>query len=160
MFSNFSLPELLIVAALALIVIGPKDLPRMMRSVGKFVGQVRGMARQFQRSMDDAAREMDVQEFRDAQSLMNRKTSAKALEKKLGLDDLDEDEDAPASPGKPGTQRVMTSAEVEERAKSFTTPKPAAPKPASPASDPAPSAPPAPETAEMEPLAKTGSGQG
>jgi sec-independent protein translocase protein TatB len=68
MFGNFSLPELLLVAALALIVIGPKDLPRMMRSVGKFVGQARGLAKQFQDSMNDAAREADLEEFREARS--------------------------------------------------------------------------------------------
>lgn len=91
MFGNFSLPELLIVGALALIVIGPKDLPRMMRSIGKFVGQARGMAREFQRSMDDAAREIDVQEFKEARALMDKKADTKALtdtlSKKVGLDD-------------------------------------------------------------------------
>lgn len=91
MFGNFSMPELLIVGALALIVIGPKDLPRMMRAVGKFVGQARGMAREFQRSMDDAAREVDLQEFKDARALMNQKTDAKSLtdtlSKKVGLDE-------------------------------------------------------------------------
>jgi len=63
MFGNFSLVELLVVGALALVVIGPKDLPKMMRSVGKFMGQARGMARQFQDSMSEAAREADLQEL-------------------------------------------------------------------------------------------------
>jgi len=94
MFGNFSMPELLIVGALALIVIGPKDLPGMMRSVGKFVGQARGMARQFQRSMDDAAREVDLAEFKEAKAMLDKKADTKGLTDTLsdtiGLDDDDE----------------------------------------------------------------------
>jgi len=110
MFGNFSLPELLIVGALALIVIGPKDLPRMMRSVGKFIGQARGMARQFQRSMDDAAREVDLHEFRDAQKLLDKETSA--LNKPLDLldDDLTEAQ----------KKKFMDKSEMAEAAKDFS----------------------------------------
>ena len=42
--------ELLIIALVALVVIGPKDLPRVMHTVGSWVGRARGMARQ--RSID------------------------------------------------------------------------------------------------------------
>ena len=88
MFGNFSLPELLIVGALALIVIGPKDLPRMMRSVGRFVGQAKGLARQFQDSMNDAAREADLEEFRDARKLLKGKSGVTdMLNEKLDLTD-------------------------------------------------------------------------
>ncbi len=97
MFGNFSMPELLIVGALALIVIGPKDLPRMMRSVGKFVGQARGLAKQFQDSMNDAAREADIQEFRDARKLMEGKADTKGItdtfSKALDFDDEDDEPD-------------------------------------------------------------------
>jgi sec-independent protein translocase protein TatB len=65
--------ELLVVGALALIVVGPKDLPRMLRTFGKYTSQARGMAREFQRSMEDAAREADLSDLKDlrdtAQSL-------------------------------------------------------------------------------------------
>ena len=40
--------ELILVAVLALIFIGPKDLPHALRAVGRWIGQVRGMARHFQ----------------------------------------------------------------------------------------------------------------
>jgi sec-independent protein translocase protein TatB len=126
MFGNFSMPELLIVGALALIVIGPKDLPGMMRSVGKFVGQARGMARQFQRSMDDAAREVDLAEFKEAKALMDKKADTKGLSdtlsKTVGLDD---DEAEP--PKKP----AMSASEMAEASKDFSDePKAEAPKPA------------------------------
>lgn len=47
--------ELLVIGVVALIVIGPKDLPNMFRTVGRYVGKAKGMAREFQRSMEDAA---------------------------------------------------------------------------------------------------------
>ena len=53
--------ELLVIGIVALIVIGPKDLPMMFRRVGQFVGRARSMAREFSRAMDDAADDDDLQ---------------------------------------------------------------------------------------------------
>jgi sec-independent protein translocase protein TatB len=47
--------ELLVIGVVALIVVGPKDLPGMFRTMGQFTGKMRRMARDFQRAMDDAA---------------------------------------------------------------------------------------------------------
>lgn len=58
--------ELLVLGVVALIVVGPKDLPGMFRTVGQYVGKARGMAREFQRSMEDAARQTDLDEVRKA----------------------------------------------------------------------------------------------
>lgn len=57
--------ELMVIGVLALLVVGPKELPRLMRTVGQFVGKARGLARDFQRSMEDAAREADLNELTD-----------------------------------------------------------------------------------------------
>ncbi len=54
--------ELLVIGIVALIVIGPKDLPIMFRRVGQFVGKARLMAREFSRAMDDAADEAGVKD--------------------------------------------------------------------------------------------------
>ncbi|MEQ8612122.1 MAG: Sec-independent protein translocase protein TatB, partial [Parvibaculum sp.] len=56
--------ELLILAAIAIIFVGPKDLPRMMRTIGQYVGKVRAMARDFQSSFEDLARETELEELR------------------------------------------------------------------------------------------------
>ena len=61
--------ELLVIGALALIVVGPKDLPGLLRSVGQWVGRIRGMARDFQRTMTDAARETEMTAFKDLQDI-------------------------------------------------------------------------------------------
>jgi sec-independent protein translocase protein TatB len=55
--------ELLIVAVVALVVIGPKDLPRVMRTVGHWVGRARGMARHFRTGLDTMMREAELEEM-------------------------------------------------------------------------------------------------
>jgi len=122
MIGNFSLPELLIVGALALIVIGPKDLPRMMRQVGKFVGQTKGLARQFQDSMNDAAREADLEEFREARKLIKGGTSGVT---DMLNESLDIDDDRRPRAEKPKSP-VLSSEEMKQRAdeSGFGTSKP------------------------------------
>jgi sec-independent protein translocase protein TatB len=55
--------ELLIVAVLALIVIGPKELPGTMRMVGGWIGKVRGMARHFTSGIETMIREAELEEM-------------------------------------------------------------------------------------------------
>lgn len=52
--------ELMVIGVVALIVVGPKDLPGMFRAVGKFVGKAKQMAREFSRAMNDAADDAGV----------------------------------------------------------------------------------------------------
>ena len=55
--------ELLLVAVVALVVIGPKDLPKAMRVVGNWVGRAKGMARHFRSGIDAMIRESELQEM-------------------------------------------------------------------------------------------------
>ena len=55
--------ELAIIAILALIFIGPKDLPKVMRTVGYWVGRVRGMARHFTAGIENMVREAELEEM-------------------------------------------------------------------------------------------------
>src|ERR1043165_1664746 len=55
--------ELAVVAILALIFIGPKDLPKVMRTVGYWVGRVRGMARHFTAGVENMVREAELEEM-------------------------------------------------------------------------------------------------
>ena len=57
--------ELFIVAVLALLVIGPKDLPRALRTMGKWVRKARALARDFQGGLDDVMREAELDEFKN-----------------------------------------------------------------------------------------------
>lgn len=68
--------ELVVIGVVALIVIGPKDLPEMFRTMGRFTAKMRAMARDFQRAMDDAAKDAGVA---DVARDLKTATSAKSL---------------------------------------------------------------------------------
>ena len=51
--------EILVIAVVAIVVVGPKELPRMLRTFGKTMGQVRRMANDFKRQFDEALREAE-----------------------------------------------------------------------------------------------------
>jgi sec-independent protein translocase protein TatB len=60
--------ELLVIGITALIVVGPKELPQLFRTVGRFFGKVKAMAREFSQSMEDAANESGL---KDATKTLN-----------------------------------------------------------------------------------------
>jgi sec-independent protein translocase protein TatB len=66
--------ELLIIGVVALIVIGPRDLPEMFRTLGRVTAKLRSMAREFQRAMESAADEAGVKDVaKDLKSVANPK---------------------------------------------------------------------------------------
>ena len=64
MFDFFSWQHLSIMLVVALVVVGPKDLPRLMNMAGKWAGKARAMASEFRRSFDEMARESELAELR------------------------------------------------------------------------------------------------
>lgn len=113
--------EMLVVGIVALIVIGPKDLPEMFRTLGRFTAKLRGMARDFQRAMDSAADEAGVKDIKNVAGDLKKATSAKSL----GLDAV---KDAAT---KFEQWDPMKSAKPAP-AKPVPTPDPAAPPPSPP----------------------------
>ena len=61
---QFGFFELVVVAIVALVVVGPKELPRLMRMAGKLAGQARRMAAEFTSAFDQMARETEMAEMR------------------------------------------------------------------------------------------------
>ncbi len=57
--------ELFVIVIVALVVVGPKDLPKLMRTAGQWAGRARAMADQFKRSFDDMARQTELDELRN-----------------------------------------------------------------------------------------------
>lgn len=57
---DLSWTELLVVAGIAIIVVGPKDLPGALRAVGRWTGKAKRMAREFQNQFNDALRETEI----------------------------------------------------------------------------------------------------
>ena len=73
---DIGMSELLVIGIVALIVIGPKDLPEMFRQLGRFTAKLRAMSREFSRAMEKAADEAGVKDVaRDLKSV----TSPKAM---------------------------------------------------------------------------------
>lgn len=64
MSPGIGMPEMLVVLVLALVVVGPQQLPVLMRRVGRMVGQARAMAREFQHSFEEIGRETELSELR------------------------------------------------------------------------------------------------
>jgi len=129
--------ELLLIGIVALIVVGPKDLPRMFHTLGRFTAKAKAMAREFQDSMDEAAREAGVD---DIASDLRKATSTKSL----GLDKLSEaaDKFEKWEPGSPTAKRAGERAEagaktLEAEAKPTGKATPAAKKTRSKAKAPA-----------------------
>ncbi len=61
---QFGFFELILVAAIALMVVGPKDLPKLMRSAGRMAAQARRMANEFASAFDQMAREAEMEDMR------------------------------------------------------------------------------------------------
>jgi sec-independent protein translocase protein TatB len=57
-------PELLVIAVVALVVIGPKELPSLLRSWGKWMSQMRGMASEFRGHVDEMVRQSELDEVK------------------------------------------------------------------------------------------------
>jgi len=104
--------ELLVIGIVALIVVGPKDLPGMFRTLGRFTGKAKGMAREFQSAMNEAADQAGVKDVADD-------LKAATSKKGLGLDVLDdvaskfEDWD----PMTPEAQKKAAETKAAEKAK-------------------------------------------
>jgi sec-independent protein translocase protein TatB len=80
---GLSMGELMVIALVALIVVGPKDLPKMLRMVGRFVTQLRGMAGEFQRHLDSAIREAGIDEVKKEVKSMTNFTVTADIDKQM-----------------------------------------------------------------------------
>lgn len=160
---DVSWSEMAIIMLVALVVIGPKDLPRLARTLGQWAAKGRSMAREFQRSLEDMAREAELDDVKREIEKAGRINLSKTIE-----DTID-------PTGEIGKAFDPTAASKARRAKAAGV-KPSA-TPAAPATgsvanggagpEPAPvapaSKPPAPESKPPEstpPKSKTGSKTG
>lgn len=134
MLPDLGATELMIIAAVALIVVGPKDLPVLMRKVGQFLARMRGMAAEFRASFDEMARQSELDDLRkEVQALRSGQFM-----------------------GDPAAALSAGSAEVDEVFREIGQDMSAAPEPA-PLVDPfaAPVEPPGPTKPPRAPRART-----
>jgi sec-independent protein translocase protein TatB len=76
--------ELLVIAVVAIVVVGPKDLPKLMRGIGHYSGKLRRAAGDFQRQFEEAMRESEVEEVKKA--IESVRTETPSLDLKAPVD--------------------------------------------------------------------------
>jgi sec-independent protein translocase protein TatB len=130
---DFSWGEVLLIGAVALIVIGPKDLPAALRTVGRVIGKVKRMASEFQGQFNEALREADLDKVRKDVEGMNRVVSGGFDPVKTIRDEVKGAIDKPGA-GKPDAGKPKAGKSSAEK-----------PSPEKPAADAAPSAKASPE---------------
>ncbi len=135
--------ELFIVAVLAILVVGPRDLPRTLRTVMSYIRKAKGMAREFQNGIDEVAREVELDDIRkEANSIANMD-----LEKEV-QETLDPTGSLNASMDMSDVQSA-----IQESADAMNKDEVTARDGATAAAEPAPSE--VPDTALAEPTQKT-----
>jgi sec-independent protein translocase protein TatB len=80
---DLSWSHILIVLVVALVVVGPKDLPRLMRMVGRWLAKARAMADQFRKSFDEMSRQAELDELRAEIDALRRERPFAGLEETL-----------------------------------------------------------------------------
>lgn len=107
--------ELLVIGVVALIVVGPKDLPVLFRNVGRFVGKAKGMARDFSRAMNDAADDSGMRDMaKTFKSATNPMSSAMDGVKDAAQSMTSFDKDS--ATGKLSAERQEAKRKIEARA--------------------------------------------
>ncbi len=75
--------EMLVIAIILIVVVGPKDLPRMLRTFGNFTSKMRGMANDFRKQFDEAMKEADLQDVKAAVDQVRNLNPAADIKKAL-----------------------------------------------------------------------------
>lgn len=112
--------EMAIIAVVALFVIGPRELPRMLRAIGHYAAKIRGMAREFQQGIDDAVRESELDEVKkqieSAQRIDVGKTIQDTVDPERRLDRA-MDFSGAKTPARPGAAEEAPDAAAQPAAK-------------------------------------------
>ncbi|WP_054112413.1 Sec-independent protein translocase protein TatB [Brevundimonas sp. AAP58] len=101
--------EILVIGLLALIVVGPKDLPILMRKVGQALGKARAMANEFRASFDEMARQSELDELRkEVDALRRNQMVPLGPEAEAAFRDINQDLSRPLNGPAPGAQPQIT----------------------------------------------------
>ncbi len=131
--------EMLVIAVVMIVVVGPKDLPRMLRTIGKMTAKMRGMAGDFQRQFNDALKEAElddvkksVQSLRDMNPVNQIKKELNPFEKaaadiRSGLDQAMKPKPAPAPTAASPTAVAEAAEPIKTGAANLPGEKPAEP---------------------------------
>ena len=106
--------EIVVIALVALIVVGPKDLPLLMRKIGQFMGRARKMAAEFRASFDDMARQSELDDLRkEVEALRSGQMDIIGKDTSAAFKEIDRDLKAPLKPS-PAAKPVLDKSEMTE----------------------------------------------
>jgi sec-independent protein translocase protein TatB len=83
MVPGLSIEHLVILGVIALVVVGPKDLPLLLRKLGQFTAKLRGMAQEFRSGFDELARQAELDELKKEVEALRRTTNLTEISKEL-----------------------------------------------------------------------------
>jgi sec-independent protein translocase protein TatB len=83
MLPSLGFNEIIILGILALIVVGPKDLPLLFRKLGRWTAKLRGMAQEFRTGFDELARQAELDELKREVDALRRTTSLQDIKSEL-----------------------------------------------------------------------------
>jgi sec-independent protein translocase protein TatB len=86
MMPGIGFTEMILLVVVAIVVIGPKDLPLMMRKFGKFTGKMRAMAYEFQQGIDELGRQAELEELRKEVADLKRHTGLDEIHDEINKD--------------------------------------------------------------------------
>jgi sec-independent protein translocase protein TatB len=139
--------EMLVIAVVMIVVVGPKDLPKMLRTFGKTTAKLRAMAGDFQKQFNEALKEAELDEVKKSVDSLKSLNPATEIKKQLnpfekaaadvrsGLDSLKPKPPEPASPTAVAAEPLKNGAAAMP---GEAAPSSAGPAPAAPPSTPAP----------------------
>jgi sec-independent protein translocase protein TatB len=96
MLPGLGVTEILALGVLALLVVGPKDLPLMMRKIGRWTARLRAMAQEFRTGFDELARQAELDELKREVDALRRANPLNEMRQPLR--DLDRDIRSAVSP--------------------------------------------------------------
>ena len=145
---DIGMQEILVIAVVAIIVVGPKDLPGLLRTGAKYLGQLRNMARDFQGQMNEAIKDADLADLKKLNPLDDVKSDIDSyMDSARAFDEPDEEYIAEGE-----ALASSVQGEAIDAGPPPADPKPAVKKPA--AKKPAAKKPAAKKPAAKKPAAK------
>ncbi len=118
MIPQIGFSEMLLLGILALVVVGPKDLPLMMRKFGRFTGKLRMMAFEFRQSFDELGRQAELDELRKEVEALKKESGIEDMQKEFNATEADIAKDAGEAVNamKADLEKTKASAEVSSEA--------------------------------------------
>lgn len=126
MLPGLGFQEIVFLAVIALVVVGPKDLPLMLRKLGRWTAKLRGMAQEFRTGFDELARQAELDELKREVEALRRTTDLQDIGRELSKPLPPIEDYVGASPAKPDDKNSAEAAPAADA----QTPADAASEPA------------------------------